>query len=335
MRISVVRKLGRTGLIYISLVIVLCVLLAASGILIPDTLKATHLLEIARQSVPLGITSLGQTLVILSGGIDLSVGEMMTLANIVGADLMRGKDEMALKAILVVSLLGLVLGGINGWVIAQTDVPPLVMTFGMGSIVKGAYLLYCGGAPKGSVSPILRTLGSGRLGIVPISPLLFLGLFGVLLFFSKRTTWGRSTFYIGNNSKAAYYAGIPTKWRLVLIYAFSGLMAVFSGLILSGYIGIANFSVGGDAYNMNSVAAGVVGGNTFNGQGGLGGAVLGSLIITLLTSLMTSLGIGQAGKSVMQGVVITLMVALYTSQTDLVGKLKRFYKERGRRHVPQ
>jgi ribose transport system permease protein len=120
-----------------------------------------------------------------------------------------------------------------------------------------------------------------------------------------------------------------------LIYAISGLMAVFSGLILSGYIGIANFSVGGDAYNMNSVAAGVVGGNTFNGQGGLGGAVLGSLIITLLTSLMTSLGIGQAGKSIMQGVVITLMVALYTSQTDLVGKLKRFYKERGRRHVPQ
>ena len=122
MRISVVRKLGRTGLIYISLVIVLCVLLAASGILIPDTLKATHLLEIARQSVPLGITSLGQTLVILSGGIDLSVGEMMTLANIVGADLMRGKDEMALK--FSWSLLGLVLGGINGWVIAQTDVPP-------------------------------------------------------------------------------------------------------------------------------------------------------------------------------------------------------------------
>ncbi len=108
-------------------------------------------------------------------------------------------------------------------------------------------------------------------------------------------------------------------------------MASIAGLILSGYIGIGSFTVGGDAYTMNSVAATVIGGNTFNGQGGLGGAALGSLIVTVLTSLMTSLGVGQSGKLVMQGLVITSMVALYTSQSDIWERLTKSLRHRRER----
>ncbi|NMB13409.1 MAG: ABC transporter permease [Firmicutes bacterium] len=323
MKIQFFNKLGRTGRIYLSLVMILGVLLAVSGILVPGTLKPSHLLEVARQSVPLGITSLGQTFVILSGGIDLSVGEIITFTNIVGTDLMRGKNEVALPVILFLLFTGTLLGAISGLVIASTNMPPLVMTFGMASIVKGSYLLYSSGTPKGSVSPILRTMGAGRLGAIPISLLLFCLTFGIVLYISKRTIWGRSVFYLGNNPRAALYSGVPVRSRLVFAYAISGLMASMAGLILSGYIGIANFNIGGDAYNMNSVAAAVIGGNTFNGQGGLVGTALGALIVTVLTSLMTSLGIGQAGKSIMQGLVITMMVALYTSQSDIWQRMKQ------------
>lgn len=316
-------KFDRTGRIYFSLVMILGALLAISGILVPGTVKPSHLLEVARQSVPLGITSLGQTFVILSGGIDLSVGEIITFTNIVGTDLMRGKNEAALPVILLLLAIGALLGAISGLVIASTDMPPLVMTFGMASIVKGGYLLYSSGTPKGSVSPILRTVGAGRIGAIPVS-LLVLGLtFGVVLYVSKRNIWGRSIFYLGNNRRAAMYSGVPVRSRLVFAYATSGFMASLAGLILSGYIGVANFTIGGDAYNMNSIAATVIGGNTFNGQGGLVGTALGALIVTVLTSLMTSLGIGQAGKSIMQGIVITMMVALYSSQSGVWQRIKQ------------
>ncbi len=223
MQIQFIQKLGRTGRIYMSLVIILLLLLAISGILVPGTLQPSHLLEVARQSVPLGITSLGQTFVVLSGGIDLSVGEIITFTNIVSTNLMRGKELAGLPVIALLLFVGTLLGAISGLVIARTNMPPLVMTFGMASIVKGSYLLYVGGAPKGAVSPILRTIGSGRIGPVPISLLLFCLIVVAVLFTANRTTWGRSIFYLGNNPRAALYAGVPVRSRLVFAYATSGI----------------------------------------------------------------------------------------------------------------
>ena len=194
MKIQFFNKLGRTGRIYLSLVMILGIArrLRHFG---SGNVKPSHLLEVARQSVPLGITSLGQTFVILSGGIDLSVGEIITFTNIVGTDLMRGKNEAALPVILLLLAIGALLGAISGLVIASTDMPPLVMTFGMASIVKGGYLLYSSGTPKGSVSPILRTMGAGRLGAIPISLLLFCLTFGIVFYISRHYL-GAICFYL-------------------------------------------------------------------------------------------------------------------------------------------
>lgn len=309
--------LSREIRIYLSLVAVIIVLSVLSGVLVPGTLTASHLMEVARQAVPLGVTAIGHTFVLLTGGIDLAVGDIITMTNILGTDLMRGQEAAGLPVILVLLVLGAAIGAISGAVIAYGKVQPLVMTFGMSFIVRGFYLVYSGGTPKGSVSPILRTIGAGRWGPIPVSLVVFAVIVAAAVIVANKTTWGRSIFYVGNNPQAAYYSGVPVNTRLVFAYSMSGLMASIAGLILSGYIRIASFDIGGEAYTLNSVAAGVVGGNTFTGQGGLFGSVLGSFIITQVTSLMTSLGIGESGKLIMRGVIIVAMVAIYASQLSL------------------
>jgi len=324
------RRLGlsRETRIYWSLTAVIVVLAVVSGVLVPGTLTATHLMEVVRQAVPLGIASIGHTFVLLTGGIDLAIGQVITLTNILATDLMRGQEAVGIPVMMLMMLVGAGIGALSGTIIAYGRVQPLVVTFGMSFIVRGFYLVYSGGTPKGSVSPILRTIGAGRWGIVPISVVVFLVIVVLAMIIASKTTWGRSIFYVGNNPQAALYSGVPVAQRLVFAYTMSGLMASIAGLILSGYIRIANFQIGGDNYTLNSVAASVVGGNTFNGQGGILGAVLGSLIITQVSSLMTSLGIGEPGKLIMRGVIIVSMVALYASQVDL-RSLRRRVKAKG------
>lgn len=323
--LSLAKRIGlsREMRIYISLLVVIILLALVSGVLVPGTLTASHLLEIARQAVPLGITAIGHTFVILTGGIDLAVGDIITMTNIVGTDLMRGRAEAGLPVSLLLLFIGAGIGAISGAIIAYGRVQPLVTTFGMSFVVRGFYLVYSGGTPKGSVSPILRTIGAGRWGAVPISLVVFCVIVVAAIIVANRTTWGRSVFYMGNNPQAALYSGVPVGRRLVFAYSMSGLMASLAGLILSGYIRIASFEIGGADYTLNSVAAGVIGGNTFTGQGGIFGSVLGALIMTQVTSLMTSMGIGQSGKLIMNGIIIVGMVALYSSQMGLVSSRRK------------
>lgn len=324
---SRLRRLGlsRETRIYLSLLAVIVLLAVASGVLVPGTLTASHLMEVARQAVPLGIAAIGHTFVLLTGGIDLAIGQIITLTNILATDLMRGQEAAGVPVMLLMMLVGGGIGALSGTIIAYGRVQPLVVTFGMSFVVRGFYLVYSGGTPKGSVSPILRTIGAGRWGIVPISLVVFLVIVALAVIVANKTTWGRSIFYMGNNAQAAHYSGVPVSRRLVFAYSVSGLMASIAGLILSGYIRIANFDIGGDDYTLSSVAAAVVGGNTFNGQGGILGSVLGSLIMTQVGSLMTSLGIGEPGKLIMRGVIIVSMVALYASQVDF-----RFWRRKAK-----
>lgn len=318
------RSLSRNTKVFITLFLVIVLLFGFNGIINPRSLQFNHIMEVIRQSAPLGISALGQSAVILSGGIDLSVGEIITMTNILSTDMMAGQNSRTVPVVAFLLILGAVIGGISGFLIAITNIPPMVMTFAMSSIVRGGYLLYSGGAPRGRVSPILRYLGSSRVAGIPVTVIFFLVLIVIVLYIFSKTRWGRSVYYLGNNSTAAEYAGVPKTARLVMIYAFSAVMAVIAGLILSGYIGIGNFDVGGDSYMLNSIASSVVGGNTFNGIGNMGGAVIGSLIITVIESVMTTLGVAQTGKLIMRGIIIITMVALYMGSAD-ISKLKKLF----------
>ncbi|MGM0438703.1 MAG: ABC transporter permease [Bacillota bacterium] len=329
MNLPIINKsMSRNAKVFTSLLLVVVVLFAISGIVNPRSFSPNHILEVIRQSAPLGITAMGQSAVILTGGIDLSVGEIITMTNIVSADIMKGRNSRTVPVVLLLLLIGALIGGMNGFMIATTNIPPMVMTFAMSSMVKGGYLLYSGGAPRGRVSPILRYIGTQRFLGIPVTIIFYAILIIAVLYYFQKTKWGRSAYFIGNNPVAAEYAGIPKKYRLIMIYAFSAMMAVIAGLILSGYIGIGNFDVGGDSYMLNSIASSVVGGNTFNGIGNVGGAAIGALIITVIESVMTSLGVAETGKLVMRGIIIIIMVTLYMGSIDL-GKVKKIFSKEG------
>lgn len=306
--------LKAAGPLHVVLLATLVVLVLVAGVLAPGLLSASHLLEMVRQSVPLILTAIGQSAVILTGGIDVSVGEVITLVNIVSTDLMRGNDANFASAVLIVLCLGILVGTISGALIAYTRVPPLVVTFGMSFIIRGAYLLYSGGAPKGYASPMLRAMSVGRWGTIPFSVLILAGLLIILHVVNRRTTWRQSIAYIGSNPLAAFYSGVPVASRLIITYAFCSFMASLAGLLLTGYIGVGNFNVGGDPYMLNSIASSVIGGTTFDGSGTVTGTVLGSLIMTVLGSIMTSLGLGESGKQVIRGLIILVMVSVYAFQ---------------------
>lgn len=324
------KQLNRNTKVFISLITILIILLLIGGSLRPGTLQPTHLLEMFRQSIPLGIVAIGQSVVVLSGGIDLSVGEIITMTNILATDMMRGKSSSTLPVICFLLLLGGLIGGISGFIIAKIHVQPMVMTFAMASIVKGGYFLYSGGIPKGKVSEFLRLIGSGRIWEIPVSLFFYISFVAIVVFIFKKTKFGYSVFYIGNNIKAALYVGILVNKRLILVYSFSSITAVLTGLILSGYIGIGNFGIGGDTYMLNSIAASVIGGNTFNGIGSIYGTVLGALIIIVMNSLLTSIGMAETGRLIMRGLIILIMVTMYTRQTRNGLNIKLFNKKHQR-----
>ncbi len=293
------------------LLIVMAILILISGVIRPATLKISHLVEIVRQSVPLGIAAVGQAAVILTGGIDLSVPATITMTNIIITRLMQGIESTTTLVVLLVLLIGAGIGAVNGYFISKFKVPPMVMTFAMSYLIRGGYMVFSGGTPKGSVSPSIRYIGSGRLYGIPFSVILYIAiLFFIFVFILNSTRWGKSIYYIGNNKKAAIYSGIPYELRIILTYTFSSVMSIIAGLILSGYIGVASYNIG-IGYDLDSIAAVVVSGITFTGIGSLVGAPIGALIITLVNSVLTSMGIFEPAKLITQGSIILIMVSLY------------------------
>jgi len=248
------------------------------------------------------------------------------MTNILAADLISSQSIRTIPVVIFLLFLGAFIGSLNGYLISKTKIPPMVMTFAMASIVRGGYLLYSGGAPKGRVSDIIRFIGSKRIGIIPASLIVYLIIIAFVIYFFQKNKLGRSIYYIGNNEKAALYSGVPVNKRIIMIYAFSAVMAVISGLILSGYIGVGNFDIG-SGYDLNSIASSVVGGNTFNGVGNIAGSAFGALIMTVLSSVLTSLGIAETGKLIMRGLIIIVMVTLYTNKgfkfSSIVSKFKK------------
>ena len=305
------RQFYMMGLVTVALLI--CALFLSPGLLAPK-----HLLEIVRQATPLAIATLGQSVVMLTGGADLSIGSVITFTNIFAADLMARSNSPVVEAGVIVLLLcaGFAIGSVNGSLIHFTKMPPFVMTLGMSSIVTGAYLIYSKGAPKGRVSEFLRFVGSGRLGILPASVIVLVLVNIMMYFLIHKSTFGYKVYYVGSNPTASIFSGVKTSRIIIQSYGLSSMLAVVSGLILSGYIGIGSFKVGGDPYVLNTMAAAVIGGTTFDGgTGNMVGPVFGAVIFTFLSALLVTLGLGEPFKYIVKGLIIIAMVLSYSKRS--------------------
>jgi ribose transport system permease protein len=295
------------------LVVFLCVLLFVAEGISPGFVRLRHLGVVLRQASFLGIVGLGQTLVILTGGIDLSVGALVTAGNIFTCELLARSPYLPpLVLLLPLLVVGFLVGVGNGLGITRLGIPPLIMTVATGSIVDGVTLIYCGGSSAGYATPPLQYLGSRLLaGVVPVNSLIFVTLCAGVAFLLNRTTFGRKVFAVGTNEVAAYASGVNTSRVKVMAYGLSALLAVFMGMILAGYTQTGFLGIGNE-YTLSSIAATVIGGTSITGgRGGILGTALGAIILTVIKSILTVLQIPESGRKIVEGLVILTLVNVY------------------------
>ena len=291
------------------LLAIIVVMILAQAVLVPGSITVNQLLLISRQASALGIITLGQAMVILVGGIDLSVGATVMTVNIFCIAVMGGSNANGAKGILVCLLIGLAIGAANAVGVLLLKIAPFVMTLCTTMICEGICYVYTKGSPTGSAAPFIRSLGTGRWMGIPYSTLVWLLLALAVWLVLRYTTLGRKLYAVGGNPKAARLSGVANLRVVAGTYIFSALMAAFAGVILTGYHNIASLTLEGD-YAMNSLAAALIGGNAIEGgRGGVWGVVLGAFFMMLLMAMLTMIGISEVGKLITQGCIILVVVA--------------------------
>jgi len=300
----------------IPLLALLALLVVLREIARPGIISADFLGVTLRATVPLAILAGCQTLTMLTGGIDLSVGAVASMAGFLVTTLVGGPGLGV--AILVAFAAAALAGLITGIGVGVFRVHPLIMTLGIGLVVLGlANVWQLQMVQTGAgVADELRTLGSDRLGgILPYSLLVFVPLAVVVLVALRRTGYGRLLYAIGDNPVAARLSGARAWQVLVVLYIVSALLAAVGGLLISGLTNVASVTLA-DSYVLPSVAASVIGGTSIlGGRGGYGGTIVGALILTVLSSLLTALGYPEAVRQVLYGAIIVAVAAAYTRVT--------------------
>jgi ribose/xylose/arabinose/galactoside ABC-type transport system permease subunit len=273
-------------------------------------LSTTNQVNVLRQASINAIVSVGMTLVILTGGIDLSVGSTLALSAVVSAMLM--KNGLGVPWAVIAALgIGIGLGLVNGLMITRGKIPPFIATLGMLTVARGLALMYTQGQPVTGLPAGFRLIGAGTLGPVPM-PIVVAGItvgFGLVLL--RQTRVGEYIYAIGDNVQAARMAGVPTDRIINLVYAISGFCAALAGLVLIARLDSAQ-PVIGQGYEFNAIAAVVVGGTSFSGgEGGLPGTLLGALLIETLDNGLNLLNVSALWEQVVKGVVIAMALLLY------------------------
>lgn len=297
----------------------LLVVAVAFTIATPDFLTVNNSLNILRQySVP-AILAVGQTMVIVSSGIDLSVASTAALSgSVMGVAFAHwGWPEPA--ALGLGLLAGFAVGAFNGFVITRLKVPDFIATLGTFSAVRGVALLITDGLPVPDFSRVVEgrrvpesvsTLGADSVARVPLIAVVALVCAAIGWFILSRTRLGRSAYAIGGNREAARVSGIRVERSKFLVYAISGLFAAVAGFMLTGRQGSAN-ALMGDGMELQSIAAVVVGGtNLFGGEGTVGGTIIGILIIGTLSNGLSILGVAEFWQRVVNGLIIVAVVAI-------------------------
>jgi ribose transport system permease protein len=305
---------GRGGALVILLALVIAFSLASENFLTVDNLR-----NILRQySVP-AILAVGQTLVIVSAGIDLSVASTAALSGSVMGVMYAHEGYPEPVALLMGLAAGFAVGAVNGFVITKWRVPDFIATLGAFTAVRGVALLVTDGLPvpdytkaqEGRTVPeTVTTLGADSVFGIPLIAVVAAVCALIGWFILSRTTLGRSAYAIGGNREAARVSGIKVERAKWLIYIFSGLMAAIAGFMLTGRQGSAN-ALMGEGMELQSIAAVVVGGtNLFGGEGTIGGTIIGVLIIGVLNNGLNILGVADFWQRVVNGSIIVAVVAL-------------------------
>ncbi len=290
--------------------------LVSMGVFVAATLissnfaSSNNISTLLLQASFIGIAALGQTFVILGGGLDLSVPWVMTAAAIIVSRVTDGTDNGLIWAIPLILLMALVVGLINGIGVTKFKVSPIIMTLGMSGIIQGAVLVYTNGTGSPESPPALVWLEKNGIGPFTYTTIIWLVMAVVASIVLMRTSYGRKLYATGSNATVARLSGIRTSNVTIITYMISAFTAAVAGLLLLGFTGSPYLSLG-SPYLFTSIAAVAVGGTSIlGGRGSYIGTIAGALLITLLGAFLPILNLSVAALPIIYGVVILVAVAI-------------------------
>lgn len=295
MRLSTIyRKYG--------IIMILVILFVASALINKNFLKVQNLLNILKQISVVTIIACAETMLIVSGMIDLSAGLICTTSACFSAGVLAGTGSVPL-AILVGLLIGMAAGWINGFLITQYKLQPFIATLAMTNVAKGIVQIYTDGKSVGGVEKI-RFLGQGTIGIIPVPVIVMLLAVAVVAIIMKYTQLGVAIYAIGGNEKAAIASGVQTNHMKRIIFTLSGAFVGLSGVVLMSRL-MAGMPSVGDGYEFDAITAVIVGGTSFlGGIGTVTGALIGSIIVGLINNILNLLHVSTQYQLIVKGVLI-------------------------------
>jgi len=287
----------------------LIILFVALAIASPHFLTSTNLSSVVRQTAVINIMALGMTMIIITGGIDLSVGAILAMGGLLGAMAME-KGASIPVGVLVGIITGLVCGLANGIMITQLRVAPFIVTLGTLGIFRGTTLIISNGLPVHRIPQQFSFLGEGNLLGVPFVLWILVACAVVTHVILEHTRLGRYTFAIGSNREAAVYAGIPVKFHTTAVYAIGGMLTGLAGMIEASRL-MTGQPTAGQGYELQAIAAVVIGGGSLQGgEGSVIGTLIGAFIMGLLSNGSDLLGVSPYLQQAIIGAVIILAVTL-------------------------
>lgn len=290
--------------------IILCMILS----IFPGTseyfLTVKNLFNVLRQISTNLLLACGMTMVIILGGIDLSVGSVIALSGVIAAGCVSRYGMPIAPSMLVGILIGVIFGLFNGFVISKTTIPPFIVTLATMNIARGLAGVYTGGSPVRVVSKEWQWIGAGYAAGIPVPVIIMAIVFIISLLILNRTKIGRYIYAVGGNDMAARFSGINVSKVKFFVYTYSGIMAGLAGIILGSRM-YSGQPTAGEGAEMDAIAAVVVGGTSMaGGSGKLGGTLIGALIIGILNNGLNLMNVNSFWQTVVKGVVILLAVTI-------------------------
>lgn len=300
-------------------VLILIVICIFASILSSSFLSVSNLFNVVKQITVAGIVGCGMTFVILTGGIDLSVGSIVGLAGAIAAGILVSTENVFL-AILAALGIGIVCGAINGFFVAQCEIPPFIATLGMMTLLRGCVLVYTKGAPIAIKVDAYKFIGKGTILGVPVPILLLVVLYLIAHYILTQTGFGRSIYALGGNKEAARLSGIRVKYSEWIVYIFNGLMSGIAAIVLTARLGSAQ-STSGEGIEMDAIAAVILGGTSLSGGTGFVlPTVIGAMIMGIIDNILTLMNVNPHATNIVKGAVVLLAVMVDKKVKDLSAK---------------
>jgi ribose transport system permease protein len=306
-------------------VVIACVVVFAAIAANASTYASVGNLQVmGRDLAQVGILAIGESLVILTGGIDLSVGALAGLAGILAAWFNVNAGLPAPVAILFTLAICAVVGIWHGTMVTKLNVPPFVITLVTFTTAQGLALAITGGTPVNGIDPLFSNLSSFYIQRIPVPAIFFFGVALIAWFALERTYIGRQVYAVGGNKEAARLAGIPVARRITTAYVASALLAGVVGILVIGRMNVADPSVGGSGWELIAIAAAVVGGmSLFGGEGRIIGVAAGAILLEFIANGLLALHVSPYYQQVVQGVVLGVAILLDRLRASYFGRSRR------------